>query len=349
LASPLYLRQSAGLAAVYADIENHALNQGEVLVGTPGSITLRQNAGGATFYVRQYYDHEGRKKDQYIAGQADTPEAQASVEEFKKRMDEAKDVVASVRLLAREGYLTLTPRHFAAIAPLTTHGIFQAGAILVGTHAFEVIVNKLAIRAAAFATEDVDIARPSRLALENVPEGGLLELLRESGIDFVQVPGLRPKDRSTKFKEKGRSRFSFDLLVPASGDEVEVEEVPELRTHATALPYFRYLLGESQTGAVLSNHGVAAVRIPVPERFALSKMIVAQRRRGGSEKILKDLRQAAVLVAALGDLHPGSLEAALTKTPMSARKYIRKSLQQIHDQLEQHPRGWDELAAVVKP
>src|SRR5438128_3701635 len=102
-------------------------------------------------------------------------------------MDEAKDVVASVRLLAREGYLTLTPRHFAAIAPLTTHGIFQAGAILVGTHAFEVIVNKLAIRAAAFATEDVDIARPSRLALENVPEGGLLELLRESGIDFVQV------------------------------------------------------------------------------------------------------------------------------------------------------------------
>jgi hypothetical protein len=348
MATPLYSRHSAGLAASYADIENHALNQGEVLVGTPGSVTLRENAAGTKFYVRQYYDHEGRKKDQYIAGQRDSAETQSRLEDWKKRIEEAKELLKVIRLLAREGYLALTPKHFAAIAPLATHGIFQAGAVLVGTHAFEVIVNRLGIRATAFATEDVDVARPRKLALKEPPRGGLLDLLRESGIDFVEVPGLGRKDPPTSFKEKGRSRFTFDLLVPTSGDEIEIHAVPELRAHATALPYFRYLLGETQTGAAISNHGVAAVRVPVAERFALSKLIVAQLRKGRPEKSLKDLRQAATLIAALGEIHPGALETAFKKTPVSSRKHIRISLQQIKAQLEPHPQAWEELTSISR-
>ena len=79
MASPLYKRHSAGLAATYADIENQALNQREILVGTPGSVTLRTNATGARFYVRQYYDYEGRKTDQYLSGSADDPSTSARV------------------------------------------------------------------------------------------------------------------------------------------------------------------------------------------------------------------------------------------------------------------------------
>jgi hypothetical protein len=345
----LYQRHSAGLAATYADIENHALNQDEVLVGTPGAISIRENASGSRFLVRQYYDYEGRKKDQYLASHSDSPRADKLIGEWKRRIEEENDVLKSVRLLVREGYLAATPKQFAALAPLSRHKLFDAGAVLVGTHAFEVMVNRLGIRVAVFSTEDIDIARPNTLVLENVPAGGLLEILRESGIDFVTVPGLGRKDPSTKFKERGRSRFTFDLLVPSSGDEVEIKPVPELSTHATALPYLRYLLGETQTGAALSSHGVLAVRIPVPERFALHKLIVAQLRRGGSEKSLKDLKQAAVLIAALGENHPGALAAAFQSTPVSTRKHLRKSLLQIREQLETHPRAWDEVATVAKP
>jgi hypothetical protein len=348
LATPLYLTHSPGLAATYADVENHALHQPEPLVGTPGSISVRQNANGSAFYVRQYYDYDGRKRDQYIMASPGAPETERLANEWRARIEETKNIITSVRLLAREGYCVLSPKHLAALAPLTKYGIFQAGGILVGTHAFEVIVNRLGIRVAVFKTEDVDIARPSKLALDAIPEGGLLELIRESGIDFQGVPGFKPSDKTIKYKERGRSQFTLDLLVPSSGEEIGVREVPELGAFATALPYFRYLLMETQVGAAISNHGVAVVRVPVPERFALHKLIVAQLRIGRPEKSLKDLRQAAALIAALGEKHPGALEAAYAKTAVSTRKHIRKSLLQIRPQLEPHPQAWDEVSIVAK-
>lgn len=345
----LYGKHAAGLAATYADIENHALNQGEVLVGTPGAISIRENASGSKFHVRQYYDHEGRKRDQYIAGQPGSPATDKLVQDFKKRIEEANEILKSIRLLVREGYSALHPKHLAALAPLGRYRIFEAGAVLVGTHAFDVIVNRMGIRVASFSTEDIDVARPSRLAVEGIPEGGLLEVLRESGIDFVTVPGFSHRDPPIKFKERGRSRFTFDLLVPSPGDDVEILAVPELNAHAVALPYLRYLLGETQTGAAISSHGVVAVRVPVPERFALHKMIVAQLRKGRPEKSLKDLKQASALVAALGENYPGALDAAFKKTAVSSRKYVLKSLGQMREQLKPHPQAWEELATAAKP
>jgi hypothetical protein len=348
MATPLYTRHSPGLAAVYADIENSALNQEEPLIGTPGSISIRQNASGTRFYARQYYDYDGRKTDQYIAGPAGDSEADRRAEECKTRIAEAKDIVTSVRLLGREGYSLLSPKHVAALAPLWKYKLFQAGALLVGTHAFEVMVNRLGIRVAVFKTEDVDIARPTPLAVESLPKGGLLELLRESGIDFVDVPGLRPGAPTAKYKERGRSQFTFDLLMPAAGEEAEIHAVPELGAHATALPYFRYLVTETQMGAAISNHGVVAVRVPVPERFALHKLIVSQLRIGRPQKSLKDLNQAAALIAALGENQPGAIESAFAKTALSTRKHIKKSLLQIRTQLEAHPQAWEEVASVAK-
>lgn len=243
----------------------------------------------------------------------------------------------------------LHPKHLAALAPLSKHKVFEAGAVLVGTHAFGVIVNRLAIRVAVFATEDVDIARPNKLALDKTPKGGLLELLRESGIDFVGVPGFKLGAPPTSYKEKGRSRFTFDLLVPTSGSEIKTLPVPELTAHATALPYLRYLLTETQTGAAISSQGVAAVRVPTPERFAIHKLIVARLRVGRAEKSQKDLKQAAMLIAATGELFPGAIEDAFNKTPASSRKHIRRSLEQIRPQLATaHPQSWDEVAKAAK-
>ncbi|MCW5591908.1 MAG: hypothetical protein KIS74_07425 [Burkholderiales bacterium] len=344
---PLYRRQPPSLATTYADVENHALHQDEYLVGTPGAISIRQNANRTRYYVREYYDFEGTKRDQYL-GQVDSPDGQALVDSWRSRIDEARQLRGSVRLLAREGYSVLAARHLAAIAPLSRHGVFEAGAVLVGTHAFEVIANRLGIRVAAFGTEDVDIARPSKLALAEPPAGGLLAMLRESGIDFVGVPGFAHTVPSTSFKEKGRSRFTVDLLVPARGRAIETLPVPELEAHATALPNLRYLLAETQMGAAISTHGVVTVRVPVPERFAWHKLIVAQLRTGRDAKSRKDLRQAAVLLAATGELHPGALEEAFRKTPLSARTLIRKSLARVRDDLAPHPGAWQEAASAAK-
>jgi hypothetical protein len=52
MALPLYTRHSPGLAAVYADVEINALHREAPLVGTPGSLTVRQNASGSQFPAR---------------------------------------------------------------------------------------------------------------------------------------------------------------------------------------------------------------------------------------------------------------------------------------------------------
>ena len=344
----LYRKHPPGLATAYADLENHALSAGAAHAGTPGSLTIRTNAKGARYFVRQYYDHERRKRDQYVGGTPGSPDSQGLEAQWKRRIEEARELQDSVRVLVREGYAALSPKHIAALMPLANHGVFQAGAVLVGTHAFEVIVNRLGIRVAAFTTEDLDVARPGKLALEGIPKGGLLEMLKESGIDFIGVPSLDREAPSTSFKEKGRSRFIFDLLVPASGSQIETRAVPGLAAHATALPYLRYLLGQSQLGAALSTHGVAAVRVPVPERFALHKLLVAQLRTGRSERSMKDLRQASALIAALGEMHPGAIESAFAALPSSSRRPVRTSVNAIRDVLSSHPQSWEELSKAAR-
>lgn len=342
----LYRSHSAGLAATFADLENHAHAQGEPILGSPGSISLRSNAGGIRYYVRQYYDFERNKRDQYLIA-ASAPGADRVVEAWKARIAEANDVASSVRLLSREGYQVMPPRHLAAITPLARHGLFEAGAMLVGSHAFGIVLNKLAVRASPFATEDVDVARPAKLSLREPLSKDLGEILRESGIDFVEVPPLEHGKPSIKFKEKGRSRFTFDLLVPAKGYEYGVVPVPELGIHAAALPYLRYLVSHSQPAVALSLQGIVAVKVPLPERFALHKLIVSHLRVGRSEKSQKDQRQAAILIAALGELHPGALSEAYAATPQSARSLVRRAFQAIAPSLAPHPRSIAEMEACM--
>lgn len=342
----LYTSHSRGLAATYADLENHANSQARAPTATPGSVLERTNAGGFRYYALQQYGPDGKRSESYLAGPVGDDKADAIAKEAKAAIAEARDAIESIRLLLREGYAAMDPKPYSVIATISNCGIFSGGGVLVGTYAFEVIVNRLGIRASAFATEDIDIARPAKLALEGVPEGGFLEMIRQSGIDFVTVPNLDPRNPPIKFKEKGRSRFTVDLLVPAEGEEASTKLVPELKAHATALPYFRYLVAESQPGAVISRIGCASVRVPLPERLALHKMVVAQLRVGRPQKSEKDLRQAATLVAALSEKQPGSLGDAFKKTPTSVRRHIRKSFEQMRGLLADHPAAVEEVASL---
>jgi hypothetical protein len=221
--------------------------------------------------------------------------------------------------------------------------------MLIGSHAYGVLLNRLGVRAAPYATEDVDIARRESLAFEKMPAKGLLEVLRETGIDFVEVPSLDRKRPPTSFKEKGRARFHVDLLVPSPDDTFPVVPVPELAAHATGLPYLKYLLAESQMAAVIAREGCCAVRVPLPERFAVHKLIVSRLRPGRTAKSDKDVQQAAVLCAALADLHPGAIEAAVAAVPKRAAKRFIAARESVRPIVEAAaPRAWDELTPMTK-
>lgn len=344
----LYVRHSPALAALYADLEHQATQQTEVFVGTAGSVVERTNAAGFRFYAHKFYDASGKPRERYVAGPVGAAKADEAAEALRARIREHKELVPSLRMLGREGFALVDSKTYATLAALHNHGVFAAGGMLIGSHAYGAMLNRLGVRGARYATEDIDIARREALALDDVPEGGLLEILRESAIEFVEVPALDRKAPATSYKQRGRGRFRVDLLVPSRDETFPTVAVPELAAHATGLPYLGYLLAESQPGIAMAREGCCAVSIPVPERFAVHKVIVSRLRVGREAKSSKDLDQAAVLCAALADDHPGALEAAVAAVPKRAMKHLRAALPALEPRLEEAaPRAWEELTGTA--
>jgi hypothetical protein len=173
-------------------------------------------------------------------------------------------------------------------------------------------------------------------------------MLRDSGIEFVAVPQIDRKLPATSFKQRGKTRFHVDLLVPSANEEFPVLPVPELKAHATGLPYLKYLLHQSQMAMLMGREGCCGVRVPLPEYFAVHKLLVSQLRASHGVKSEKDVFQACVLLAVLADKHSGAIESALKRVPKTARKYMKPAIESSRSLLETaYPRAWDALTSTT--
>ena len=313
-------------------------------MGTAGSIAKRKNQHDAEFYVRRYYDGAGAQKESYIGM---VGECEAQLVTLRTQIDEVKALVPDLRLLVREGFQAADAKTYATLASLHLNAVFAAGATLIGSHAFGVLLNQIGVRATAYATEDIDVARREALAFEHAPNKDFLTMLRDSGIHFVEVPALDHKEPSPRFKQQGVSRFHVDLLMPSTDNAIHVVAVPELKAHATALPHLAYVLGQSQMAILLAREGCCPVRVPVAERFAVHKLIVSQLRANRDAKSAKDIFQASVLMAALGDKFPGAIEEAIDAIPVSARKHLMAAAPLALELLGDHPRAASELSEAI--
>lgn len=352
VAAPLFQVMPASLATLYGTLDGHARAGAPVFAGSAGTVSQRTNQHGAEYHVHRYYDGAGRQRETYV-GRAGDAEAESRVAVLQAQIAETKALLPDLRLLAREGFQVVDGKTYATLASLHLHGLFAAGATLIGSHAFGVMVNQLGVRAAAYATEDVDVARREALAFPSLPAKNFLEMLRDSGIDFVEVPELDSRQPSSSFKQRGVSRFHVDLLVPSDDAEIRMLPVPELKAHATALPFLSYLLGQTQMATLLSREGCCPVRIPVPERFAIHKLVVSQLRSDRSARSTKDMFQSAVILAVLGERFPGAIEAGVADLPVSARKQLLAAAKVMlgtddAGMLTAYPRAAEELAGAVR-
>ena len=343
----LYTSHESALSTLYGDLENFARAQAYAFIGTPGTLLERSNAKGFRYYAHQYYNAEGRKTEKYLAGPIGDAAADARARELRDKIEAVAGALKSIRLLAREGFSLADSKAYSTSAVLGNHELFRAGAMLIGSHAYGALLNQLGIRAAQYATKDVDIARGAALAFPSTPELSFLEMLKDTGMAFVEVPSLDRRKPGTSFKVAGRSFFQVDLLVPAkAGHVIEGIRVPELMAHATGLPYLQFLLGESLQVVLLAREGCCLVRVPTPERFALHKLIVSRLRKPG-EKAIKDASQACVLLAALAEMHPGALQDAAISIPSSARSLVAQSVPTVLATLQSHPRAIEVLETIA--
>ena len=190
--------------------------------------------------------------------------------------------------------------------------MFRLGGTLIGTHAFRLYDAELSVRMPfdhLGATGDIDITGFERLSLvlADTANPAIAKVL--DGFALDAVPGL---DRNMIWKwRQTRSSSLVEFLTPSFREDEDVRKLEAIGVHARALHFLNYLIAEPIPAGVLYRFGVL-VQIPRPERYAVHKLIVADRRRDGpdSAKALKDRAQAAFLIEVLAEDRPGDLAAA---------------------------------------
>lgn len=334
----LYDRHNMAFQSLWSNLSQSA--RGPALPGAPGGI-ITVTARGHDYLAHQFNNGDG-KRVQISLGRSDEPGVQRRAAQLLDQIEQSKGQISQVRDLAKLGYQIADNKTYSVVAALHNEHLFDAGLTLVGSHAYGVLLNTLGIKATPYQTLDIDLSRRRQLAIASVD---LTAILEKTGIAFVPVPALDHREPSSSFKERGKSSFRVDLLVPSKTEEVGVVIIPELKTHATSLPYLDYLLEETFTSILVSRHGVVPLRIPDPARFAMHKLIASVLRINMKDKSNKDLEQACVLIAYLGEHHSGDLENAYHALPEQAKAHIKSLMPAIESRLKKdHESSLDELA-----
>jgi len=213
-------------------------------------------------------------------------------------------------------------------------GLFRRGVVLVGTAAYQCYPPLLGaiLPSATIMTQDADLATAD-LALDAEIEGdSMATILQRADASFAALPALDPKAAPARFRNA--ENFVVDLLTPQRRrSDRNPMPLKALGAGAIPLQYLDWLIAEPVLAVALHGAGVA-VALPRPARFAVHKLILAQK-RGAHElaKSRKDLAQAAALITALREAAPFALEDALHEARSMGRdgwaRPIERSLSQI--------------------
>ena len=123
------------------------------------------------------------------------------------------------------------------------------------------------------------------------------------------MPSLKPEN-VWRWKQT-RNDLLVEFQTPSFDEDETIRPLAALGVDAHSFHHLNYLIQEPIHAAVLYRGGVL-VQIPQPERFAIHKLIVADRRRDGptSFKATKDRAQAAFLISTLAKDRPDELREA---------------------------------------
>jgi hypothetical protein len=169
-------------------------------------------------------------------------------------------------------------------------------------------------------TEDVDVAafENLKLVIEDKVDPSIAETFK--ALHLEPAPGLDPKHRPTRWV-MAEGGAAVDFLVPRMREGKDIVYLDPLGVYAQGLPFLNFLIAEPVPAVALYRSGIL-VQIPRPERYAIHKLIVAQRRSSASRsKAMKDLAQAQALIAVLAEDRPGELEEAYRTARKSGPKW----------------------------
>ena len=325
-------RYPTSMQSAYLDLRaRHLELRINELGGTP---LLRKIRGKAYWYTQVAI--KGRKIQRYLG--PDSAEMRERIARVKAAVENRKAARSTNRMLVRQlesmGAPRLDRNSGSVLRAMAAVGVFRLGGTLVGTHAYRLYALELGVKLRGLydATQDVDIASFERLALalDDQIDPSLAESLGALGM--TPAPSL-DQAHPTKWVTAAGGPY-VEFLAPSFREEEQPIWLQTLGGWAHGFHFLNYLIASPIEAVALYLDGIL-VQIPQPERYALHKLIVAQRRnRANRQKARKDLDQARDLIEVLSVDRPDDLEDAFDAAVSSGptwRDLIEKSLAQRPD------------------
>lgn len=294
----MLLHQEFSLAAQTAfagvdDAARHADLQRSV-ADLPGGFAQKKVAGRAYWYY-QVKTPGGKLRQSYVG--PDDPATQALIQRHADPLAKLakQQLLRMTRAAIELGCAGIPPKHARVIERLADSGLFSAGGILVGTHAFLAYQNIMGVRwLAGAATLDLDFAHAGRNVSLALPEN--LKLDTRATIESLEM-GFIPNQKNTSFKKADEPDFDLDFLTSRGRAGDAPVTVARLNLTLQPLRFMELSLEDPMRSTLIARSGPIVVNLPRPQRYALHKLLVyGERPPAQRTKARKDLAQAAALM-----------------------------------------------------
>ena len=300
LYTPLSLVAQTAYGELQDQLRIQAIDQ---LRALPGAFH-KQTQKGKPYIYYGYRDIDGIGRMAYVG-----PEDQRVLELIRKHQElKSSDLPEKIKKQAKSAEVlgctgTLT-KHFRVINRLEQYGFFQAGGILIGTHAFLAMGNMLGVKwRVSNLTMDVDFAHAGKNV--SIALGANVKISVHDALNSLEM-GLLPITEfsgktGAQYRNPNDPELRLDFVTPQtrSGGTVILSE---MGLALECLKFMEFSLVDTTQAVLLSKEGACIVNIPAPERYAVHKLIVyGERPVSDKVKANKDLGQAAAIFKVLFD------------------------------------------------
>lgn len=310
------------LMTVYADL----------LQSVELSDTAAASIATKTVHKRKYVyatTKDGSARVERYLGPADDPRVQEDVERYKHAATRAKSLKSTVSML-KQGHFPAPSLVLGRILEVVANaGLFKRGMTLVGTAAFQTYAGVLGYYApaATLTTNDADLSLAEFEAGEEEEDIGSILKRADPSFDPVwHADDMLPK------AFRASNGFTVDLITAYGRGRKSPVLVESLGCAAVPLTFQEFPAAETIHTVALYGSGVL-VRVPTPLRYAVHKLLVAQRRKPTeTAKKQKDLRQARELIDIYLQIDEGALQDELDAARSAGRAWqsaINASLKEI--------------------
>ena len=308
-----FIDESVATQTAYAQLFQTALEvQSRKLIADLSGNFVSKKIRGQTYWYYRYSAARDNRVQVYLG--PDSPAIHALIE--KKQSQTALAVAGALRrqlkITVAADACTTPPAQLKPIRRLAEYGFFQAGGVLVGSHAFAAYSNMLGIRWAnesIHRTLDVDFAHAGKnLSLAIDPSFKINTTTAIQSLEEGFLPRFSTTGMSGSWAHPADPDFIIDFLTPKSSVDDAPFECEQLGIALQPLKFMEFSLENIQQAVLFNATDTAIVNVPDPSRYAVHKLIVyAERLSSNSVKANKDLAQSAALIEVLKRDRPDDL------------------------------------------